>query len=491
MTFDRDTCPDRQPARGDSYPEDASLSADVDARVASPVASFGQGDAAAAQYHVPTAVMRSIGSVVPGSPVELVAPARPRAPTSGTAVQKLARRLFERYDPATPSKLHTLLRQDVQHYYADDVLGDIGWLVSDVFANGSRLYVEGACLGVGASTLACDYARAFNFTAGQYSDGRRVLYARFEPGTDSIPKFYDTLGLCLRAPLTATEVRFRGPLHFAARVLSGAVMAGATAIILDHVSATPPKVRNAIATLLRLTDPNYHAPTEIDEFTQEGRRIGIIIVDHVPPERLFANAPDVLLLLRNRHTVLRPYETPDEVGQAMQQAGIGLEDFDISHPEDFAMAASVLEKTRGLPAQMTPFFELIGSVTQLSGGMRPTPELLDQVLPMYRSMVDVLSVPAGPLDESADRLYGVYASNVPMLPAKPRARGATAATSSRDEARKEERPLSHSASSGSSAAKPTRSQVLRERRESRDIARKEGKAIRRKQHVNFDFGETE
>lgn len=415
-------------------------------------------------------------------------------PASIRGVSNIAERLFERYDPTVPSSARSALRLEVQHYYAPSVLRPIDWYVNEVFNHGARLFLQGKCSGVGATTLACDFARAFNYRAGVRGDLRRVLYARFESGTNTIPKFYDTLGLCFRAPLTTTEVRFRSPLYFALRVLTGAAMHGATAIILDHLSETPPKVRAGVAALLQLTDPNFVVSADLGAFVQEVRtRIGVMIVDRVPPQRLFRESPRALLLLENRHQVLRPYQTVEEIGEAMRQAGIGLDDLELAVATDHEMAEMVLQKTQGLPAQITPLLGLISTVAHANGARRPTPALIAQALPFHRSLVDVISVPVTADDVAGERLYGVYASEAPQLPERltERQRRRMMSLGAQAELEPVDGGESQSVRRKQSPSRGTRSQHLRARREQRDVAKAEGAAMTRKQHLNVDFGDRE
>ncbi len=448
---------------------------------------------------IPAAIQRVVGDrSFSASPTAASKESRPQ--TANAAVRDIAQRLFARGDPTSASEMRAAITREVKHYYAPTVLQPADAFLREAVTSGGRCFLQGACHGVGSTFLALDFARACNLRAAEIDSRQRVLYVRFEPGTNSVPKFYDTLGLCTRAPLTNTELRSRSPLYFALRVLAGAIMTGATAIILDHVSATPSKVREGIGTLLRLTDPNYSASTELAAYGEVPRRIGVVVVDHASPEKLFRNAPDVLLLLENKHVVLQPYRTAEEIGEAIRQAGIGLDDFNNDDPSDAAIADIVMERTRGLPAQMTPLFQLIDTVARLNGGLRPTPEVVSQALPFYRNMVEMVSVPisgAPPKgeDASGERLYGVYSRDAVALPetltdAQRRKLFAMSAPSAQEDAERDgQAGTRKGGASSTSAMQKGRSAALREKREKRAVANREGASMQRKRHVNLEYGD--
>jgi hypothetical protein len=352
----------------------------------------------------------------------------------------------------------------------------LDWSLADAVVNGGRLYLQGATLGVGASYLAIDYARAFNQESRRKGLPQRLLYARFAHGTKTIAHVMDTLGAQLKAPLTNAEIRFRSSHQWALRVLGGAALQRAVGIILDHVYLLPANVRAALATLFFLTDPNYSVDVDAEPDASACRRVGIILVDHTLPETLFRTVPEVLLQLQGHHVVLQPYTTVEQVAEAVRQAGIGLSDLSLKNANDREIATTVLRESDGLPAHMGPLFELIDLVAYASKVRRPTPEIVAAALPFHRKMVVMLgrraNVPGG-------RQYTLRAIGSNASP-KPNSRGAGGEDSAGPRRR---------AVAAETGRRSRPESALKLKRAAREIAKHEGRAMRRKGHANLDWGD--
>lgn len=332
------------------------------------------------------------------APATVRAYAQPREQTAPDAVGQIAVKLHQRIDPVSSLSAQAALKRGVQHFYAPGILNGtpgalpLDWMLGSTYANGDRLFLQGAALGVGASTLAADYARSFNHTAQSARDPRRAAYLSLTSACKTPGRFLDSLALALRAPLSQTELRFRSPEHIAARLRVACQRQGISTITIDHLGNAGPDVRSLVVGLMREFDPNYSVALDADDPLAFGARIGMVLIDHRPPEVVFRNEPDALVMLGGQVGVLEPYSTPEQVADAMRQAGIGLEDLDLTYAEDEDMVTSILDQTSGLPALMSPMFALIDRLAR-SNRCRPAPEVVEAVSPYMRRLIELRTTP--------------------------------------------------------------------------------------------------
>lgn len=315
---------------------------------------------------------------------------RPRGPLDPATVAETARRLFARIDESHPSGWRSLLRREVPHFYAPNVMRGVDMMFADTVKNRQPLYLQGAASGVGTTIFCTDFARGYNQRRSEAGSAERVLYASLEEGTDAPVHFFDTLGLYVKAPLTRTDLRFRSAAYLATKVVAAAARLHAAVLVIDHVQNAGPRVLALIGAILRHADPRNVVSDVSDEYARLTRRIGVVLVSTSRPQVLFRDVPQVLLALKGRHRVLNRYKTIDDVGEALRQARIGLDDLDAeSNDEDRLIATRVLETTAGLPALMHPLFEMIDLVAQ-SNRMRPNGSVINAALGYHRRFVDVL-----------------------------------------------------------------------------------------------------
>lgn len=323
-------------------------------------------------------------------------PRRPRQQTAPEAVARVARTLFKVVNPVSPTSGQRLLGREVQHYFSDSLLKQtdgpsLTWRLGAAITGGDRLYLQGEVLGVGASTLVTDYVRAFNAQAVDARDPRRAAYVRVLPGSNNPRHFLDQVTASLGAPLTTTELQRRSPGYLAMRLLATMQLRGATSLVIDEVGNAERALIDFIAELLRVLDPTYHVPLE--GAGAGAARLGVVLVGHRPPETLFRRNPQALLGLEGNVAMLRRYTTIEQVFEALQMAGIEMDDCG-DCTGDEAFASKLLGVTHGISAQMTPLLRLVDAVA-LRRGCRPDVDVLDTAMKAYRPMVQATSI-AGP-----------------------------------------------------------------------------------------------
>ncbi len=398
-------------------------------------------------------------------------PVRPNHPGSGGAVKKTAAQLFAECDPTDPRGWRTLLQRELPNIYVPSMLQDsnVRWLLGHTVTNGGRMYIHGAAPGVGAKTLAIDYARAFNDAAYEHSDPRRIAFLMIEAGTTTVNRLLDDLGTMLQAKISHAELR-RGTAHLVMRILGAAARQNVTTLMIAQPSKASAAAREIIGALLHRTDPRYHVDLEPHPLREHARGIGVVLIDHVAPEILFRASPGVLLQLKNRVAELRPLTTYTEVGEALRRADIGLEDLDLDDRDDLSMVQTVAAQTQGLMAQMHPLLELIDLIATASGNVRPSPELVAFALPLYRRMVDLSAARA---HTPSGRMYALRARPIvrrPTVEAQDPAGNGTGASAADAAALPEIRDTG-------------RTKALKKKHSEKERANRESRAARRKGHV--------
>jgi hypothetical protein len=301
--------------------------------------------------------------------------------------------LFQRFDPSSQRMLDRVRDFPIPTYFPQSVLRSsdagnempIDWALASA-VTGARLFLQGESLGVGASTLGATFARSVNLTAGAAGYAHRVLYAPMTRGCSSITKVFDALLLMLRSPLSTTELRSRSPLYHAIRVSHAAQRQHVCAIIVDHVHLLAPEVRQCLATLADALDPARHVPLDIPPDAEVHQRVGLVMIDHTPPELLFRESPEVLLALEGKVVTLRRYRTVEQLGDALRLVDLRLEDLDLMNAADRALTETLLEYSHGLPALLTPLLRLIGAT--MCARARPTPQTIASALPLFRQLLE-------------------------------------------------------------------------------------------------------
>ncbi|MBB4637513.1 hypothetical protein [Longimicrobium terrae] len=301
-------------------------------------------------------------------------------------VEAAATRLFARIDPTAPSNVVDLETRALPHVYPDAVLRPLDRRLAATVTNRGRLYLQGERLGVGASTLAGDYSRAFNHRAGMHRDPRRIAYMPILSGSRNPVKLLDALCEIIRAPLSVTELRFRSVETLARRFVEGIRAHRVCTIIFDHIHHCSRDVLQMIGELMLVSDPSYRVPLELDEYDSMVPRLGFVLVTHNPPETLLGPVPELLHLLEGEHAVLRPYASAAVTAEAIRQSGIGLQDLDLTTLDDALMAQVAHEVTQGLIDQLLPFLRLIDAITRYGGLRRPTLEAFKTALPFHRHL---------------------------------------------------------------------------------------------------------
>lgn len=329
----------------------------------------------------------------PAGPVRVQ---RSRTVPSDTAVRQTAERLFSRVDPTAASNVVDLVTRQLPHVYPETVLKPLDRRLAAAVTNRGRLYLQGERLGVGASTLASDFARAFNVRAAMRGDPRRIAYVQIRSGLNNPLKLLDSLCEHVRAPLSISEIRFRSTETLARRFVEGARALRICTLIFDHVHYGSATVLRMLADLMFASDPHYQVPIEPDEYDSIVPRLGFILVSHVAPEVVFGNVPEVLHLLEGEHAVLAPYASAEVTAEAIRQAEIGLQDLDLTTLDDCLIAQVAHDLTQGLADQLHPFLRLVDAVARRNGIHRPTLEVFMTALPFHRHLRERLLRRADP-----------------------------------------------------------------------------------------------
>jgi hypothetical protein len=385
---------------------------------------------------------------------------RERNPAHPDVIRQIAQRLFDRADPTLPSSHVDATTRDIARIYTRAVHGPVQTRLANTIRNGERLFLHGAALGVGASVFTVDYVRAYNFTCRDRGSPDRIAHIQLCKGISTVRQFLEALCHSVQSHPTLLELRLASTLTLGRRILAQAERLRLTAIMIDHVHLGSDAVRSAIGDLMMVMDPAYDAPLEIDDHPPR-RRIGIVLISHEPPERLFFHEPQVLALLQGAYEALRPYTTVEAITEALQQAGIGLEDMNPGDPEDRLLAERVLEATDGLIANIAGLLRLVDLLCAANGGCRPDLGIVEAALPYHRRMIRLLQS-----KDSGGRT--VYRSVPNAL---------------RDDGRRKTTPSAEAQGRKASPGPPgggSRVKVLKQKRADRDVADHERKQMVRR-----------
>lgn len=321
-----------------------------------------------------------------------VQPVWPAKTYADADVAAVARDLFGLVDPQGATAGRAVLPK-VRSFFPPSVLqptpNDIplSHTLAETVLNGAPLYLEGAARGTGSSYLAIQYMSQFNRSAAAVGDARRAVGVKLFSKTRTLRHLFDALALALKAPLTASELRFRSTTYLAQRVLATAAQSRVVCLVLDHVHHLDADALDVLGDLIRLLDPEQQVD-DGDGGRRAFARVAVVLVSHKSPEALFLGQPQVADALEGRHAVLRPYTHWEQVGEALERADIGIEQFDPTDDDDRAMARLVLTKTSGLPSQMNPFFARLGRIAQRMK-VRPNARVAEAVLPYHRQLVEL------------------------------------------------------------------------------------------------------
>lgn len=329
-------------------------------------------------------------------PLPAIVPAVPRiarlsSQVSPDRIRTTADRIFEHMDPTMPAAHARMLRRELPRMYTPDVHGRVHRTLFQVMAGGSRLYLHGAAVGVGASILATDTGRSFNARAKDRGLPQRIVYLDVKAGIASEKDLLDALCRSVKAPLTFSERRLRSTNSIAERIVAAIHLLNIRAIILDHVHNASTRARGVVADLLRMTDANYEVSLDVDTDTVPRGRLGIVIVDHQEPELLFRDHVDVLALLQGNYVALNPYTSVEALGDILRQADIGMEDLDLSDSEDAQFTKHLLTTTDGLIVNIAGVLQAVDVVMASNQVRRPDLSLLEMAQRSYRKMTHLIA----------------------------------------------------------------------------------------------------
>ena len=316
---------------------------------------------------------------------------RLRSQVSPEVIRTTADQIFEHMDPTMPAAHARMLRRELPRMYTPLVHGRVHKTLFQVMAGGTRLYMHGAAVGVGASMLATDTGRSFNARAKDRALPQRAVYLDVTAGIATEKDLLEALCRSVKAPLTFSERRNRSTYSIGERVVAAIHLLKIEVIILDHVHNASPRARGVVADLLRMTDPNYQVSIDVDSHTPPNGRLGIVVVDHQEPELLFKDHVDVLALLQGNYVSLDPYTSVEALGDILRQASVGMEDWDISDPADAEFTEHLLKATDGLIANIAGTLQLVDVVMATNNIRRPDISVLHMALRSYRKMTHLIA----------------------------------------------------------------------------------------------------
>jgi hypothetical protein len=321
-------------------------------------------------------------------------------------VDRVAAQLFAESDPTSAAGQLLQRLEPIENFYAPNVINEIAERMAVTVTNGSRLYLRGMGHAVGTTTLALDFARAYNVKRAQQKDPRRLLYVSVPTDTQSLSRFLDEIAERVQAPLSAGDLRVRGRGRLIRRLVTAMREQRIVGLVLDHVHNMHARVRPALADLLRATDPMASfAPIDLDDYGRySAERLAVIVVTHQSPGKLMGAQPDVLHLLDNNYVELHAY-TAESTRDAMRAAGVGLP----SDPgEERAMAYRIHGLTDGKPAGMRRLFELVKTYTQ-GAGEPPSMAAIEFAMEYYRVLAGAHTTDErdhAEVDETGDEAAG-------------------------------------------------------------------------------------
>lgn len=316
-----------------------------------------------------------------------------------------ARQLFTPYHPLDPASYGEIQVRPVRHFYAPSVIRTSQRKLVDVCVNHKVLAFQGAAIGVGATQFLVDYANTYNYTAEQWGMPHRIVHYDVPPDTKSATKFLEDIAAVVNAPLKPSDFR-HGMRKLTLRIVAAAWSAGLVALFLDHTHRLALPVLEVLSYLIAALDPKKHVRTQFGATPLAPPRVGLVLASHRPPETLYRDYPELEAQLDGRHTVLPPYTSMAQIAEALQRAGIGLDDFALDSPEGEAIAAQVLKTTDGLTVEMARYLEWVAALARANGRSYPTLVDFVQAPRLHRRFVRlVVATTGGEMGRPVERHY--------------------------------------------------------------------------------------
>ena len=402
---------------------------------------------------------------LPAAPRHVRPPVDPRSAVSRDGIKAIAEQIFRSADPTFPGAQASYLPQTVRRMYVPSVHGPAHKLLFRAIAGGRSVYLQGACVGVGASILGADTRRAFNLLCAERGDPRRIARLDITRGVKSEKDMLESLCDMVQSRLSISERKLRSTRFIVRRVLQGAQDLHLSAIIIDHVHKAEPRALAVIADLIRHSNPDYGDALDDTGSPLPGNRVGIILIDHHEPETIFGHDEcfDVLPLLQGNYACLKPYEALTEIADALREADIGLNDVNPADPVDQDLLKEVLEATDGLVVNMVGLLEKVDILARNSGIVRPNLDVVLGALAFHRRMIRLIKT------RKRDR-YGNEVTaykTVPVKAARPRGASRKPGQKGKDSESKR-----------------------KTMRESRGDAAAENREVRRRRYTNLKRGRT-
>jgi len=364
------------------------------------------------------------------------------------------------------------VRREVRRFYADGVVGAINGrapiykYLDDVSANGGPLFLKGAGAQVGTTTLVVDYLLEYNAQA-ECSGLPIIGYVDVPVGCRTIKHLLEAIACDLRVMIPNGDRRSGSARVILNRILGQILVKGIGTLVIDHVRRSEGEAREFVGMIVQELTSEARRAIHASQSGRASRPFGVVLVDRERPESLFVKQATVLPALRGRIVTLDRYREMNDMAQALLAADVGVGRTEVVTPDGLLALSELLEITHGLPPYMS---EAFGLVDQLRS-RHPDAKLLTlvQTVPKYMQLqVEMRS------DVSLD--------GSPLLTLRARrntVRSTPEESTVKDTDTSDAKPLA------SRPRKPTRTEVLSEKRRIKETAESDHRSLLRKQHATL------
>ncbi|MHB1095624.1 MAG: ATP-binding protein [Gemmatimonadaceae bacterium] len=251
--------------------------------------------------------------------------------------------------------------------------------LSQAFAAKGRLYLRGATLGAGTSTLVHAAVRAYDQRNELMESPQRGQVVSFSgDSTRSESKFLAAFLGQLGFPEGYTAIR-RGTDPLMMGVVAALARSHIDVLVIDHVDHLSPPVLRLLESLIEALDPKKRSKNAaMDTWLDRNYKPAVIMIGHSKPRQLFSRYKQLAGAIEGRIATLRLYDTIGEMAEAINSARIWKQPITLTNPDHYRMCELALQGTGGLPTNMQPVFEEVETLVRLNNAA-PCPELIETI----------------------------------------------------------------------------------------------------------------